>query len=118
MKYAISTFIPIVGKYLGDATDTVLGCTLLIKNAAGIGVMIGIIVICAVPLLKMFAILILYRLVCALSEPVAEKRITACITEMPNSLTYLIGIVCAVTLMFLLAVTAIIGAGNISAMIR
>jgi stage III sporulation protein AE len=34
-KFAISTFIPIVGKTLADAADTVIGCTLLIKNAAG-----------------------------------------------------------------------------------
>jgi stage III sporulation protein AE len=118
IKYALGAFIPIVGKYLGEATDTVLGCTLLIKNAAGIGILIGILVVCAVPLLKMFAILILYRLACVLSEPVAEKRITNCINDMANSLTYIIGIVCIVSLMFVLAVTAIISAGNIGAMVR
>jgi stage III sporulation protein AE len=47
-KFAIGAFIPVAGKYLADAADTVLGCTLLIKNASGIAVMIGIVSICLV----------------------------------------------------------------------
>ena len=35
VKFAINS-IPVVGSYLSDATDTVLGCTLLIRNAAGL----------------------------------------------------------------------------------
>jgi len=32
-KFAIGAFIPVAGKYLADAADAVIGCTLLIKNA-------------------------------------------------------------------------------------
>lgn len=117
-KFAIGTFIPIAGKYLADAAEAVIGCTLLIKNAAGIAVMIGILAICLVPLLKIFAIMALYKLACALVEPIAEKRITNCINDVSNSLTMIIGIVASVALMFLISITAIISAGNISAMIR
>lgn len=35
-KTAISTFIPVVGKTLGDAIDTVMGSTLILKNAVGL----------------------------------------------------------------------------------
>ncbi|NMB97945.1 MAG: stage III sporulation protein AE, partial [Clostridiaceae bacterium] len=60
VKFALGTFIPIVGGYLADAADTVIGCTLLIKNAAGIVVMIGIISICIIPLLKMSVLVLMY----------------------------------------------------------
>jgi stage III sporulation protein AE len=60
-KFAIGAFIPVAGKYLADAADTVVGCTLLIKNAAGIAVMLGIVSICLVPVLKIFAMVALYR---------------------------------------------------------
>jgi len=117
-KFAISAFVPVAGKYLADAADTVLGCTLLIKNAAGAAAMIGLMVICIIPILKMSAILILYRLTCALIEPFSEKRITGCINEIAGCLTHVIGIAVSVTLMFLVSITVIIGAGNISAMVR
>ena len=117
-KFAINTFIPVVGKYLSDAADAVIGCTLLIKNAAGLAVMIGIIIICLVPILKILTLVILYRLTCVLIEPISEKRIINCINEMANSLTYVLGIVAAVAFMFLISITAMISASNISAMIR
>lgn len=117
-KFAIGAFIPVAGKYLADAADAIIGCTLLIKNAAGVAVMVGIMAICIVPLLKMFALILLYRITCVLIEPISEKRITACISEVAGSLTFIMGIVAAVAFMFLLSVTAIISASNISTMIR
>lgn len=117
-KFAIGAFIPIAGKYLADAADAVIGCTLLIKNAAGIAVMIGIIAICLLPLLKIFALIVLYKLTCVIIEPISEKRITNCINEVANSMTFILGIAASVAFMFLISITAIISAGNISAMIR
>ena len=40
-KAAVSSFIPVVGKVLGDAVDTVIGCSAILKNAIGI---VGVIV--------------------------------------------------------------------------
>lgn len=117
-KFAIGAFIPVVGKYLADAADAVVGCTLLVKNAAGIAVMVGVIAVCIVPLLKILALIVLYKMTCVLVEPISEKRITNCINEIAGSLTYLLGIAASVTFMFLVTITAIISAGNMSAMIR
>lgn len=117
-KFTINAVIPVAGKYLADAADAVIGCALLIKNAAGLAVMIGIISICILPLLKIFSLIVLFRITCILVEPISDKRITGCINEMANSMTYIFGIAAAVIFMFLLTLTAIVGAGNISAMIR
>lgn len=117
-KFAIGTFIPVVGKTLADAADTVIGCTLLIKNAAGVAVLVGILIICIVPLLKMLALVALYKAASALVEPIAEKRITNCIGDVAGSMLYIFGISAAVGFMFLISVTALISAGNLSAMIR
>ncbi|MCR4434260.1 MAG: stage III sporulation protein AE [Clostridiales bacterium] len=117
-KYAVSTFIPVVGKSLSDAAEAVAGCTVLIKNAAGVAIMAGIIIICLIPLLKILALILLYKLACAVVEPISEPRITNCINEMAASLTLLLGIAASVMFMFLIIVTVIISAGNSSAMIR
>ena len=41
-KAAVSNFIPVVGKILGDAVDTVIGCSNVLKNAVGI---IGVVIV-------------------------------------------------------------------------
>lgn len=116
-KFALG-LIPVAGSYLADAADTVVACTLLIKNAAGVAVMIGIIAICLVPLLKILAIILLYRLTCVLVEPIADRRITGTLNDIAGSITYVLGIAASVTFMFLISITVIIGAGNLSSMIR
>jgi len=117
-KYAISTFVPVAGKYLADAADAVLGCTLLIKNGVGIIVMIGILSICLIPLIKLSAIIIIYKMTCALVEPISDKRITGFLNDVASSMTYILGIASAVAFMFLMSITALISAGTISAMMR
>jgi len=117
-KFAIGAFIPVAGKYLADATDTVLGSMLLLKNAAGIAVMTGIIGICLVTLLKIAALIAIYKVACVLVEPLSEKRITDCLNEISGSMTYILGIAASVAFMFLISVTALISAGNLSAMVR
>jgi len=117
-KFAISTFIPIIGKTLADATDTVIGYTLFIKNAAGAAAIIGILIICIVPMLKIIALALLYKAAGALLEPVSESRITNCIDDVAGSMLQIFALAAAVAFMFLISVTALISAGNISAMLR
>lgn len=117
-KFAIGTFIPVVGKTLADAADTVLGCTLLIKNAAGLAVLVGIVLICVGPLLKILALVALYKATSALVEPIAEKRITNCLSDVAGSMIYIFSVSICVAFMFMISITALISAGNLSAMIR
>ncbi len=117
-KFAISTFIPVVGKTLADATDTVIGCTLLIKNAAGVAALAGILIICIVPLIKIVALVALYKGASALLEPIAEGGITKCIDDVANSMLNIFALTAAVAFMFMISVTALISAGNVSAMLR
>ncbi|HOJ09111.1 MAG TPA: stage III sporulation protein AE [Clostridiales bacterium] len=118
IKFAIGTFIPVVGGYLSDAADMVIGCSLLIKNAAGVLVMLGVISICLIPVLKMSVIISLYKITCALTEPISEKRITNCINDVANSITLILGAVAVVAFMFVISITVIIAAGNMTAMVR
>jgi stage III sporulation protein AE len=117
-KFAINTFIPVAGKYLADAADTVIGCTLLIKNAVGVAILIGIIGICLIPIVEMLAVILIYRVTCVLLEPLAEDRIIKCVGEVASSMTYILGTVASVAFMFLITVTVLILASNISVMVR
>lgn len=61
-KAAVSSFIPVVGKILGDAVDTVIGCTSILKNAVGIIGVIVIIGICILPIIKLTILMGVYYL--------------------------------------------------------
>lgn len=118
IKFTIGTFIPVVGSYLSDAADMVIACSLLVKNAAGVIAMICLIAICLIPILKIGAIVLMYKVTCALIQPVSEKRITDCINDIANSMILIISSVAVVAFMFIISVSVLIAAGNVSAMVR
>lgn len=60
-KAVVSSAIPIVGKILGDAVDSVLGCGVILKNAVGIVGIIIILGICLGPILKLALTMISYK---------------------------------------------------------
>ncbi|WHH59643.1 stage III sporulation protein AE [Petroclostridium sp. X23] len=117
-KFAVGNFIPVVGGILSDAVDTVIGCSLILKNAIGIAGLVVIILICFVPVIKIAALMVIYRLTGAVIEPVSDKRIVQCISDLGNSLTLIFAMVISVAVMFLLSITIVVGASNISAMMR
>ena len=52
-KAAVSNFIPVVGKILGDAVDTVIGCSNILKNALGFVGIFVVLAICIMPIIKL-----------------------------------------------------------------
>jgi len=118
VKFAVGNFVPVVGGILSDAVDAVISCSLILKNAVGIAGLIVIILICKIPIIKIAALIAIYRLTAAIVEPVSDERIVKCISDLGNSITYLFSMVVSVAVLFLLSITIVIGAGNISAMFR
>ncbi|MCT4565279.1 MAG: stage III sporulation protein AE [Maledivibacter sp.] len=117
-KFAVDRFIPIVGGFMSDAVDTVLGCSLLIKNAIGVVGLIVILIILTFPMLKILSLIIIYKITAVLIEPISDPKIVNCLNDMSNSLVIVFATVISVAIMFFIAVTAVVGAGNITAMIR
>ncbi len=117
-KFAVDNFIPIVGGFVSEAIDAVLGCSLLLKNAIGVVGLIVLMLIISFPILKILSLILIYKVAAALIEPITDTKIVDCLNDMSSSLTILFGTVLTVAIMFFIAVTAVVGAGNITAMIR
>ena len=81
-KAAVSNFIPVVGKILGDAVDTVMGCSIILKNALGVVGVIIIIGICVVPIFKLITLMTMYYLGSALCQPIADAKIVKLFASM------------------------------------
>lgn len=117
-KTAISTMIPVAGKYMSDAADTILSCAMVIKNAAGIATMIITLAVCLIPILKILAIALLYQFAAAIVEPFAEERLYDCLSDISDCIKTIVGIVGAALFMFLLSVGTFLRAGGISGMMQ
>ncbi len=117
-KFLVGSFIPVIGGVLSDAVDTVLNCSLILKNSVGIAGLIIVVIICLIPIIKILALIIIYRFTTAIIEPVADKRIIKSMSEICDIFTILFSMVLTVALMFFLSITIAVGAGNITAMFR
>lgn len=117
-KAAVSTMIPVVGKILGDAVDTVLGCGLVLKNAVGTVGVIVIIGICIVPIIKLGVITIAYNLSASIIQPIADEKIVKLLSEMGGIFKVLLGILCSLSVMLIIGITLVIKISNSGMMYR
>ncbi|MCW2277326.1 stage III sporulation protein AE [Heliophilum fasciatum] len=117
-KYATGNFVPVVGKLLADSFDLIIGSSLLLKNGLGLlGVMV-IIVLCVLPALKILAMVLVYRLAGALLQPAGDSPVVDSLETIGQGLALVFGAVATVGLMFFLALTVVVGAGNLTVMLR
>ncbi len=117
-KYAVDNLIPIIGGFLSDAVDTIIGCSLLIKNAVGAFGLFFLFIIILFPLIKIVALILIYKLSSAMIEPIADGRIVDSLNDMAKSLILVFVAVLSVAIMFFIVVTIIISTGNITVMMR
>lgn len=117
-KFAVDKFIPIVGKFLSDAMDTVVGCSMLLKNAVGVIGLIALFVICIMPIIKIVAIIFIFKATSAVIEPISDERIVDCLNDISKSMLFILSTVLAVGMMFFIAITIIVSAGNMTVMLR
>ncbi|WP_372629702.1 stage III sporulation protein AE [Cohnella sp.] len=117
-KFVTGNFVPVVGKMFSDATDTVMSASLLVKNAVGLAGVIVLIFLCAFPALKILTLALIYNLAGAVMQPLGDTPIVHCLQTIGKTLIYVFAALASVGLMFFLAVTIILTAGNAALMIR
>jgi stage III sporulation protein AE len=111
-KFLANTFVPVIGKMFSDAMEAVLGSSLLLKNAVSVFGAVGIIILVAFPLAKLFAMMVLYRIGAAASEPLGVAGVGEALNLMATALGWLMAVAGAVALMFFLVVTVVVGTTN------
>ena len=117
-KAVVSSAIPVVGKILGDAVDTVLGCGIILKNAVGvIGIMI-VVGICIMPILKLGIFTMAYKLMAAICEPIADKNITSLLDQIGDVYKIFLAILCSVSVMLIVGTALVVKISNTGMMYR
>jgi len=84
--------IPVIGGIFNNVTEAVLGAATLIRNGVGTAGLIVLICLCLVPVGKLFAAGVLYKVVAAAAEPVADKRLAECLDGLGQGIFLLLKI--------------------------
>ncbi|MGN0159365.1 MAG: stage III sporulation protein AE [Brotaphodocola sp.] len=106
--------IPGVGQGAEAAAKMVLGSAVLIKNTMGAAAVLILILVSLLPAAKLAVLLILYRGTAALIQPVADKRLTACISSVADGQRMLLNLVCSGLCLFLITIALICAGTNVA----
>lgn len=117
-KYLTGNFIPVVGRMFSDAADTVIGASLLVKNAVGMAGVIILLLIVIFPSIKILTLALIYSFSAAILQPLGDNPIIDTLNMIGKNLLFIFAALASVGLMFFLALTIIITASNISVMVR
>lgn len=117
-KTIVSSAIPIVGKILGDAVDTVLGCGIILKNAVGVVGVILIIGICIMPIIKLGTLTICYKLLAGVCQPIADEKIVKLLEQIGDVFKILLAILASISVMVIIGTTLLIKMSNSGMMYR
>ena len=113
-KFAVGSFIPVVGGFVSDSLDIILSSSQLIKGVFG---SIGLIILVAIsitPVIKIFSIILVYKICSIVVEPVGEERISTFLNEVANLMIVILSCVIAITIMFFVTVGILTSMGVIS----
>ena len=117
-KAVVSSAIPVVGKILGDAVDTVLGCGIILKNAIGLVGVIIILGICIVPIIKLALMTILYKLLAGITQPIADEKITSLLEQIGDIFKMFLAILSSISFMIIIGTTLVLKISNSGMMYR
>ncbi len=111
-KFAMSSYVPILGGYLSDGMDLLSASLVLIKNAlgyTGVIVMVGAVVF---PLVKVVIFSLAVRLTAAIAEPLGDSRVASLMSGVASNASLLITALAGVAFLFFVLMMLLIGSCN------
>ena len=107
-----------VGKILGDAVDTVLGCGVVLKNAVGLVGVIIILGICIVPIIKLGVLTLAYKLLAGITQPIADYKITGLLEQIGDIFKISLAILSSIAFMIIIGTSLVLKISNSGMMYR
>ncbi|MCA0982788.1 stage III sporulation protein AE [Halobacillus yeomjeoni] len=117
-RFVTGNFVPVVGRLFTDATDTILGASLVLKNTLGIAGVVVLLGIAVFPALKVFVIALIYKIAAALLQPLGDGPIIEAMSVVSRHIMYVFAALFMVSMMFFLVIVIMVAASNITMMVR
>lgn len=107
-KYALSSYVPVIGNYLKEGFDLVLASCIVIKNALGLSSIIILVFITLFPLIKLITIIFAFRIMSAVIEPLSDKKFANMLYSASSALSLLVTIIICISFTLLIMFMLII----------
>ena len=106
---AVSNLIPVVGKFVSDSLEVVMGASEIIGKAVGVIGIIVMIIIALVPIIKIIICSVLYFALSAISELLnTDSKITDLCEAMSKQYKTMLGIMLGVMVTFIIGIGIVI----------
>lgn len=106
--------IPGVGQGAGAVSKMLLGSGVLIKNTMGAAAVVILLILSLLPIVKLAVLVFLHRSVAAIIQPIADKRLVACISSVAEGQKLLLMLVCSALCLFVITIALICSGTNVS----
>ena len=111
-KFAIKSYVPVLGGYLSDGLDVILTSSMLVKNAVGVSGMILLFATIIVPLVKICAFILCLKLTAAILEPVADSKIANFVGGVSKTMSMLVVMILGVSFMYVISAGVLMATAN------
>ncbi len=113
MKYAIRSYIPLLGSYLSDGMGIMLASSNLIKNAVGATGLFMLLATILSPLIQLVVFMLALKLIAGIVEPLGSKQISNFIAAISKSMILLIVSLIAVAFVYFIMIGLVMCSANI-----
>ena len=113
-KFAISGTVPVVGKVMSDAAETVLVSAGVLRNTVGIFGTLVILGLCLAPFLRMGIHYLVYKLTSALAATVWDGGVTDLINAISGAFALELGMTACCGMMLLFCVISCLSAAGVT----
>lgn len=107
-KFAMQSYIPILGGYLSDGFDLMMASIVLIKNSVGVIGLLMLLSVIVLPTVKIILLSLGLKLASGIIEPISDSKFSKMLSDVSSNMTLLIISLVGVGFMFLLTVMLVI----------
>ena len=99
-KFAIGSYVPILGGYLSDGFDLVMASCILLKNSVGVAGLMLVLVVVISPIIKLAMFSLGLKLAAAIAEPLSDNKISNLLQGVSKSMSLLLSVLCGTAFMY------------------
>ena len=106
-KFAVN-MVPVVGDVFSGTIDSFMVFSDVVKTGIGVAFIIGIIILCSIPAIKIIAVILIYKFTASIIQPICDKRIVNCIDDMSKYTGIVLSIIIVTSVVFIFSAIMII----------
>lgn len=111
-KFAVKSYIPLIGGYLSDGLDFMVLSSVLIKNAIGLSGLLLMVVTILSPIIQLIVLKLGLQLTASIVEPLGNSQMTSFLSSCAKILIYPIVLILGMAFMYILTVAMMMCTAN------